>query len=120
VTSEGFDDTRQVASPILKRAFLLNASCVSNTAHRAAGDRRERRVWEWRTFARCPAYSGILAALETGDVAATREHYLLSLVSPHNVKIQNDCRDMKTLVAEDATSLQQWRPVWRCTLLDTC
>ncbi len=71
----------------------------------------EANRWEWRTFARSPAYSGILPAQRAEEIAFTRENYLLSLASPHNVKIRNESLDIKTLIAEDAAGLQQWRPV---------
>ncbi len=66
--------------------------------------------WEWRTFARSPAGFGLLAAPQTSELAATREHYVLSLASPDNVKIREECLDIKTLVSVDATGLEQWRP----------
>jgi exopolyphosphatase/guanosine-5'-triphosphate,3'-diphosphate pyrophosphatase len=71
----------------------------------------ESNRWEWRTFARSPAYSGILDDQQFVESPPTREHYVLSVVSPNNVKIRSECLDIKTLVARDATGLEQWRPV---------
>jgi hypothetical protein len=67
--------------------------------------------WEWRTFARSPAYSRILHLSTFGESVESIETYILSAASSNNVKIRNDCLDIKTVVAEDPGGLQQWQPV---------
>jgi hypothetical protein len=48
----------------------------------------------------------------TGERAAvSRELYVVSLASPHNVKIRNDQLDIKLLVSVDVSGLEQWRPL---------
>ncbi len=66
--------------------------------------------WEWRTFAQSPASFGALPQSPGGGDAVTHERYVLSIASPDNVKIRDDCLDIKTRVAVDATGLEQWRP----------
>lgn len=67
--------------------------------------------WEWRTFARSPAYSSLLSEKQSGNIRLSRELYILSLASPNNVKIRDDILDIKLLVSLDAAGLEQWRPV---------
>jgi exopolyphosphatase/guanosine-5'-triphosphate,3'-diphosphate pyrophosphatase len=67
--------------------------------------------WEWRTFARSPAYAGLLPPHQTDKSVAVREHYILSVASPNIVKIRDGCLDIKTLVGVDVAGLQQWRPL---------
>jgi hypothetical protein len=65
--------------------------------------------WEWRTFARSLASIG---PKPDPDVVLlpSREHYVLSIASVHNVKIRDDCLDIKTLVRTDELGLEQWEP----------
>ena len=66
--------------------------------------------WEWRTFARSPAYSALLPRTTGEQAAVSRELYVVSLASPHNVKIRDDRLDIKLLVSVDVSGLEQWRP----------
>ena len=69
--------------------------------------------WEWRTFARSLANIG--PRPESGSVipAATREHYVLSIASAHNVKVRDNHLDIKTLVRTDELGLEQWEPTFK-------
>jgi hypothetical protein len=67
--------------------------------------------WEWRTFARSPAYSALLPRATGEQPRVSRELYILSLASPHNVKIRDDQLDIKLLVSVDVSGLEQWRPL---------
>ncbi len=66
--------------------------------------------WEWRTFARNLAHIGPRPPADRAGIPITREQYIVSVVSVHNVKIRDDCLDIKTLVNVDALGLQQWLP----------
>jgi hypothetical protein len=46
---------------------------------------------------------------------ATRgsEYYVLSIASVHNVKIRDNCLDIKTLVRTDNLGLEQWEPTFK-------
>jgi hypothetical protein len=66
--------------------------------------------WEWRVFAREPAYSAMFAHLEMQNPDETNEVYLLSLASPHNVKIRDGCLEIKMLLQTSPAGLQRWRP----------
>lgn len=67
--------------------------------------------WEWRTFARSPAYSALLPRPTGEQARVSRELYVVSLASPHNVKIRDDRLDIKLLVSVDVSGLEQWRPL---------
>lgn len=69
--------------------------------------------WEWRTFARSLSSIGLGLNAESAGIPITREHYVLSIASVHNVKIRDDCLDIKTLVKVDALGLQQWLPTFK-------
>jgi hypothetical protein len=48
----------------------------------------------------------------TGEKAViSRELYVVSLASPHNVKIRDGRLDVKLLVSVDVSGLEQWRPL---------
>jgi hypothetical protein len=66
--------------------------------------------WEWRVFARQPAYSAMFTHRETENPAETDEIYILSLASPHNVKIRDGCLEIKVLLQTSPAGLQRWRP----------
>jgi hypothetical protein len=53
----------------------------------------------------------LLDARGRDDIGFSRESYVLSLASPHNVKIRNGRLEIKHLVATDATGLELWHPV---------
>lgn len=67
--------------------------------------------WEWRTFARSPAYSAMRPRNIGEQATVSRELYVVSLASPHNVKIRDDRLDIKLLVSVDVSGLEQWRPL---------
>ena len=46
-----------------------------------------------------------------GTVVTTNETYVLSSVSPHNLKIREDALDLKVLASVAPDGLEQWRPV---------
>jgi len=66
--------------------------------------------WEWRVFAREPAYSTMFAHLETTNPDRADEIYILSALSPHAVKIRDGCLEIKTLLQTSPAGLQRWRP----------
>jgi hypothetical protein len=66
--------------------------------------------WEWRVFAREPAYSTMFTHRETANPDEANEIYILSAVSPHNVKIRDGCLEIKTLLQTSPAGLQRWRP----------
>ena len=66
--------------------------------------------WEWRVFAREPAYSTMFTHLETENPEEADETYILSAVSPHSVKIRDGCLEIKTLLQTSPAGLQRWRP----------
>ena len=67
--------------------------------------------WEWRIFERCP--SAFIAGLAPRRVASesSRENYLLSSASPHNVKIRRGKLDVKLLEAAGPAGIERWRPI---------
>lgn len=69
--------------------------------------------WEWRTFAR--SLENIGPRPDAGQFVplAAREFYVLSIASNHNVKIRDNCLDIKTLVRTDNLGLQQWKPTFK-------
>lgn len=66
--------------------------------------------WEWRVFAREPAYSTIFTHRETANLDETDEIYILSAASRNNVKIRDGCLEIKTLLQTSPAGLQRWRP----------
>jgi hypothetical protein len=66
--------------------------------------------WEWRAFAPSPASFGVLSRSQSDVDTVTQERYVLSIASPDNVKTRDESLDIRTLVAVDATGLEQWRP----------
>ena len=70
----------------------------------------ETARWEWRMFGRSLANVGPMPDSGSSTPAATREQYVLSVASVHNVKIRDNCLDIKTLVRRDELGLEQWEP----------
>lgn len=66
--------------------------------------------WEWRTFARRLANIGPGQSADGSVPAVSREQYVLSAASIHNVKIRDNCLDIKMLVRRDELGLEQWEP----------
>ncbi len=65
--------------------------------------------WEWRVFERT---FGVSPAEDVvGGAPAVEQTYLLSLLSPHSVKVRDGLLDIKRLEQVDDTGLQLWRPV---------
>jgi exopolyphosphatase / guanosine-5'-triphosphate,3'-diphosphate pyrophosphatase len=67
--------------------------------------------WEWRIFSRDCA--GLAPKQTAGELIRppTREFYVLSIASVHNVKVRDNCLDIKTLVRTDEKGLEQWQPM---------
>jgi exopolyphosphatase / guanosine-5'-triphosphate,3'-diphosphate pyrophosphatase len=64
--------------------------------------------WEWRVFER--TFAGPPAEDSPGTPPA-EQTYVLSLLSPHSVKVRDGMLDIKRLERVEATGLQLWRPV---------
>ncbi len=69
--------------------------------------------WEWRSFARTFAAPREGPGLEAGAEAGDEEMYLLSMLTPHNVKMRNGRLEVKRLERTDDSGLELWRPVLR-------
>lgn len=67
--------------------------------------------WEWRIAE--PAPSARIGALgsDPSAEAVSREVYLLSHVSPHNVKVRRGCLEVKRLERVMRRHVERWRPV---------
>lgn len=67
--------------------------------------------WEWRTISQHTLAPHVLG-FDSGVRGHTvHETYILSSVSPHNIKIRDGCLEVKRLEQVDATGLERWRPV---------
>jgi len=78
----------------------------------ATADDRVVPRWEWRAFERSFVVPPSGADAERFDAPVERdETYLLSLLSPHNVKIRDGRVDIKRLERTEANGLELWRPV---------
>ena len=70
--------------------------------------------WEWRVFGRdLPLARGRLRGALSGPERRSRESYLLSPESPHNVKIRDGALEVKRLVEVHPSGLERWRPTLR-------
>ncbi|HUX32393.1 MAG TPA: hypothetical protein VMV51_00865 [Gemmatimonadaceae bacterium] len=96
-----------MASPSeLKRGVVSDVS--------ATADDRVVPRWEWRAFERSFVLPPSAAEVERFDAPVERdETYLLSLLSPHSVKIRDGRLDIKRLERSEAHGLELWRPVLR-------
>ena len=65
--------------------------------------------WEWRVVER--TFGGPPAEDVVGGAPAVEQTYLLSLLSPHSVKVRDGLLDIKRLDRVDESGLQLWRPV---------
>lgn len=78
----------------------------------ATADDRVVPRWEWRAFERSFAVPPSGDVTERVDAPVERdETYLLSLLSPHTVKIRDGRLDIKRLERSEAHGLELWRPV---------
>lgn len=64
--------------------------------------------WEWRTFERTFAAT---AAVEPAGNAVSEQTYILSLLSPHSVKIRDGRLTVKRLERAGERGIHLWRPV---------
>ncbi len=67
-----------------------------------------RPRWEWRVFER--SFS-MPADEEPAATPAVEQTYLLSLLSPHSVKVRDGLLDIKRLERVSDTGLQRWQPI---------
>ncbi len=65
--------------------------------------------WEWRVFER--TFGAPPAEDIVGGAPPVEQTYLLSLLSPHSVKVRDGLLDIKRLEGVDESGLQLWRPV---------
>jgi exopolyphosphatase / guanosine-5'-triphosphate,3'-diphosphate pyrophosphatase len=66
--------------------------------------------WEWRVFERTFA---AIAPDEHPGTPPTEQTYMLSLLSPHSVKVRDGLLEIKRLERVGERGLQLWRPVLR-------
>jgi hypothetical protein len=69
--------------------------------------------WEWRLIARSLPIDPARLALDPEAPLAGRETYLLSALTPHNVKIRKQLLEIKWLERRAAGGLELWRPTGR-------
>lgn len=67
--------------------------------------------WEWRSFARTFATPRTAGAAPAAPEVEDEETYLVSLLTPHSVKIRGDRLLVKRLERTDTSGLELWRPV---------
>ncbi len=66
--------------------------------------------WEWRAIARSLPIDVARLALEPGTPTAGSETYLLSALTPHNVKVRKQVLEIKSLERRTTDGLELWRP----------
>jgi exopolyphosphatase / guanosine-5'-triphosphate,3'-diphosphate pyrophosphatase len=71
--------------------------------------------WEWRSFARTFVAPRTIGESDAGLQEGDEETYLLSLPTPHHVKVRGDRLEVKRLERTDASGLELWRPVLSAT-----
>ena len=64
--------------------------------------------WEWRVFERTFAAAPVV---EQSGAPVVEQTYILSLLSPHSVKVRDGCLEIKRLERVDISGLHLWRPV---------
>jgi len=92
-------------------ATMLRLSTVGSPGHGAGLAAGATARWEWRIFERCPASLIERVAPRGGAAHPSRETYLLSSASRHNVKVRSGRLDVKLLEAVGPAGIQRWRPV---------
>lgn len=69
--------------------------------------------WEWRCIGRSLPFDPARLSVAPGDAKMSSETYLLSTLTPHNVKVRNAMLEIKRLQERAADGLEQWRPTAR-------
>lgn len=69
--------------------------------------------WEWRRIDRTLPLDPARLLIAPGDVKASGETYLLSTLTPHNIKVRADLLEIKRLQERAADGLERWRPTAR-------
>lgn len=69
--------------------------------------------WEWRSIAKALPLDRDWLAIAPGAVVASAETYLLSTLTPHNIKVRSAMLEIKRLHHRAPDGLEQWRPTAR-------
>jgi hypothetical protein len=69
--------------------------------------------WEWRSIARTLPLDRDRLTIAPGAAMASAETYLLSTLTPHNIKVRNALLEIKRLHQRAPDGLEQWRPTAR-------
>jgi hypothetical protein len=72
--------------------------------------------WEWRIAEPAPSARIGALGIDPSAEAVSREVYLLSRVSPHNVKVRHGGLEVKRLERVTRHHVERWRPVLGCPL----
>lgn len=66
--------------------------------------------WEWRRIERALPFDPALLRVDSGDAKVSSETYLLSTLTPHNIKVRGAMLEIKRLQKRTVDGLEQWRP----------
>lgn len=91
--------------------MTLDAPSVSAPAPSSSGPVVPR--WEWRSIAKTLPLDRARLTIAPGAAAASAETYLLSTLTPHNIKVRNAMLEIKRLHQRAPDGLEQWRPTAR-------
>ena len=69
--------------------------------------------WEWRFIGRSLPVDRARLHVTRGDAPTSRETYLLSALTPHNIKVRNAMLEIKRLEEHAADGVELWRPTAR-------
>lgn len=69
--------------------------------------------WEWRRIERALPFDPALLRVASGDTKVSSETYLLSTLTPHNIKVRGALLEIKRLQERAMDGLEQWRPTAR-------
>lgn len=69
--------------------------------------------WEWRRIERALPFDPARLSITPGDAKVSGETYLLSALTPHNIKVRGAMLEIKRLQERAADGLEQWRPTAR-------
>jgi len=69
--------------------------------------------WEWRSIARALPLDRARLTIAPGAAVTSTETYLLSTLTPHNIKVRNAMLEIKRLQQRAPDGLEQWRPTAR-------